>query len=86
MGPACQLSRLGGVLGYWPYFPISCSRSMEGVGHVCDPSASRFPSGILCPVASLVMSCINSSLPGSPIVRLPQREWAPSRSEPPASR
>lgn len=67
MGPAHQLSGLGGALGSWPSFPVSCSQSIGGGGVTCLihlPLAS--PSGILCPLASLVMSSLTLPSPRQP--------------------
>lgn len=87
MGPApSQLSGLGGALGSWPCFPISCSRSLGGGGWSRAQSICLCLPGILRPVASLVMSYVNSSIPEAAplsVVVLPQWEWAPLRPDPP---
>lgn len=66
MGPAHQLSGLGGALGSWPSFPVSCSQSIGGGGvgsHVPDPSASRlaFRDSLSTGFSGDVI--VNSSLP-----------------------
>lgn len=63
-----------GAPGYWPDFPISCSRSVGGGGVTCLIHLP-LPSGDSPVLGSSVMSCVNSPLP-SPlprelIVRLP---------------
>ena len=70
MGPAHQLSGLGGrpgILALFPcfLFPEHWGRGLGGVTCLIHLPLA-LPSGILCPLASLVMSSLTLSSPRQP--------------------